>query len=108
MKLMIAIVNNDDAGFVNTGLVSEGYHITKVSSTGGFLMNGNSTFFIGTEDERVERALDIIRVHSKKRKKNIPTMFPIGNMNAVPSAGMEVSVGGATVFILDVEKFCFF
>ena len=69
MKLIIAIVNNDDAHFVNTGLTSEGFHITKVSSTGGFLLNGNSTFFIGTEDDRVERALEIIRVHSKKRVK---------------------------------------
>ena len=67
MKLIIAIVNNDDAHFVNTGLTSEGFHITKVSSTGGFLLNGNSTFFIGTEDDRVERALEIYS--GKKRIK---------------------------------------
>ena len=105
MKLIIAIVNNDDAHFVNTGLTSEGFHITKVSSTGGFLLNGNSTFFIGTEDDRVERALEIIRVHSKKRVKNIPTAMPIGTAGALGSSNTNVSVGGATVFIIDVEKF---
>ena len=99
------IVNNDDAHFVNTGLTSEGFHITKVSSTGGFLLNGNSTFFIGTEDDRVERALEIIRVHSKKRVKNIPTAMPIGTAGALGSSNTNVSVGGATVFIIDVEKF---
>ena len=100
MKLIIAIVNNDDAHFVNTGLTAEGYHITKISSTGG-----NSTFFVGTEDERVERALEIIRAHSKKRVKNIPTAMPLGTAGALGSSNTDVSVGGATVFIIDVEKF---
>ena len=105
MKLIIAIVNNDNAPFVNTGLTAEGYHITKISSTGGFLLNGNSTFFVGTEDERVERALEIIRAHSKKRVKNIPTAMPLGTAGALGSSNTDVSVGGATVFIIDVEKF---
>lgn len=105
MKLIIAIVNNDDAQFVNTGLTSEGFHITKVSSTGGFLMNGNSTFFVGVEDERVERALEIIRAHSKKRVKSIPSVMQAGQSNAFGFANTNVSVGGATVFIIDVEKF---
>ena len=66
MKLIIAIVNNDDAHFVNTGLTAEGFQITKISSTGGFLLNGNSTFFLGVEDARVDRALEIIKAHSKE------------------------------------------
>lgn len=108
MKLIIAIVNNDDAHFVNTGLTSEGFHITKISSTGGFLLNGNSTFVVGVEDERVDRALEIIRAHSKKRVKNIPTAMPIGSAGSLGATNTDVSVGGATAFILDVEKFyCF-
>jgi uncharacterized protein YaaQ len=106
MKLIIAIVNNDDAHFVNTGLTAEGYQITKVSSTGGFLLNGNSTFFVGVDDERVERALEIIKAHSKKRVKNIPTAMHMGSAGtSISSMNADVSVGGATVFILDVEKF---
>ena len=107
MKLIIAIVNNDDAHFVNTGLTAEGYQITKVSSTGGFLLNGNSTFLVGVDDERVDRAVEIIKTHSKKRVKNIPTStMPIGAAGApIASMNADVSVGGATVFILDVEKF---
>ncbi len=107
MKLIIAIVNNDDAHFVNTGLTAEGYQITKISSTGGFLLNGNSTFFVGVEDERVERALEIIKAHSKKRVKSIPSSMPIG-ASALSSRNTEVNVGGATVFIIDVEKFISF
>ena len=109
MKLIIAIVNNDDAHFVNTGLTSEGFQITKVSSTGGFLLNGNSTFFVGVDDSRVERALEIIKAHSKKRVKNIPTAaMPMGAADSVAPLNANICVGGATVFILDVEKFMHF
>lgn len=109
MKLIIAIVNNDDAHFVNTGLTSEGFQITKVSSTGGFLLNGNSTFFVGVDDNRVNRALEIIKAHSKKRVKSIPTAsMQMGAAGSVAPINADVCVGGATVFILDVEKFMHF
>lgn len=108
MKLIIAIVNNDDAHFVNTGLTSEGFQITKVSSTGGFLLNGNSTFFVGVDDSRVERAVEIIKAHSKKRVKSIPFTSMTGAAGAVAPANADICIGGATVFILDVEKFMHF
>jgi len=102
MKLIIAIVNNDDAHFVNTGLTSSGFHVTKISSTGGFLMNGNSTFLLGVENEEVDGALEIIKTHSKKRTQNIPTVMPGTNMYG--TANTKILVGGATVFVIDVEK----
>ena len=108
MKLIIAIVNNDDAHFVNTGLTSEGFQITKVSSTGGFLLNGNSTFFVGVDDSRVERALEIIKAHSKKRVKSLPSAtLPMGATGTAPM-NADICIGGATVFILDVENFMHF
>lgn len=97
MKLIIAIVNNDDSHFVNTGLTSSGFHVTKISSTGGFLMNGNSTFLMGIEDDKVDTALEVIRSHSHKRMQNVPTTIP-GATEA------SISVGGATVFVIDIEK----
>lgn len=103
MKLLIAIVNNDDAHYVNTALTSEGFHITKVSSTGGFLMNGNSTFLMGVEEKDIDRALETIKTHSKKREMNVPMTIP-GAPN-IYGGGNSVSVGGATVFIIDVEKY---
>ena len=98
MKLIIAIVNNDDAHFVNTGLTSD-----------GFLLNGNSTFFVGVDDSRVNRALEIIKAHSKKRVKSIPSAsMQMGAAGSVAPVNADVCVGGATVFILDVEKFIHF
>lgn len=104
MKLLLAIVNNDDAHFVNTSLTSEGFHITKISSTGGFLMNGNSTFLLGVEEKDMDRALEIIKTHSKKREMNVPMTIP-GNANIFGTGDAYVSVGGATVFVIDIEKY---
>ena len=47
MKLIIAIVNNDDSAVVSSSLTKEGFTVTKLSTTGGFLMVGNTTFLIG-------------------------------------------------------------
>lgn len=106
MKLILAIVNNDDAHFVNTSLTGAGFYVTKISSTGGFLLNGNSTFLLGVEENQLEEALNIIKAHSKKRVQNVPfSPASIGPMSGdIGSSSASVSVGGATVFILDVEK----
>ncbi|MDD7216584.1 MAG: cyclic-di-AMP receptor, partial [Oscillospiraceae bacterium] len=53
MKLLIAIVNNDDSAVVSSALTKEGYTVTKLSTTGGFLMVGNTTFLIGADDDKV-------------------------------------------------------
>ena len=103
MKLVIAIVNNDDAYSVSAGLSNEGFVVTKISSTGGFLMSGNTTFLIGVNDDQVQDVIDIIAKHSKKRKQMVPNnSFDVGMYSAFP---VEVTVGGATVFVMNVEHF---
>ncbi len=104
MKLLLAIVNKDDANYVNTGLNKSGYMVTKIASTGGFLKNGNTTFMIGVQDEEVDNVLEIISHFSKKRTVQMPTdtFYDPTNVLAMPQ---KVTVGGATVFILNVERF---
>ena len=102
MKLILAIVNNDDSATAASALTEEGFFVTKLSTTGGFLMVGNTTFLIGTQDEDAPRAIDILKRTCKTRKQtNAPTAsFGAGLRNmSLPS---EVSVGGATIFVLDV------
>ena len=101
MKLLLAIVNNDDAHLVNTNLSKEGFFVTKISSTGGFLMSGNSTFLMGVEDDQVEKAVAVIGKHSKKREQTVP-FNPHFQGDPLPATG-KVTVGGATVFVLNVE-----
>ena len=94
MKLILAIVNNDDAQRVSDALTRTGFMVTRLSTTGGFLMMGNTTFLIGTDEERVPMALGIMRQHCSTRTQ--------------PETGAirkdaPVTIGGATVFVLDVD-----
>ena len=104
MKLLLAIVNNDDAGYVNAELGKAGFMVTKIASTGGFLLKGNTTFMIGVEDEKVDTVIEIISKFSKKRTVPLST-DPVNNPAALSTVAAKVTVGGATVFVLNVERF---
>lgn len=103
MKLIYAIVNNDDARSVAFSLTKGGFSATKLASTGGFLMAGNTTFLICSENERVEEIIDIIRQNSHKRTQHISAAsYDTGGYAGFP---VEVTVGGATIFVTDIERF---
>ena len=104
MKLILAIVNNDDSHAVSSALTREGYSATKLSTTGGFLMAGNTTFLVGTDESKVEPVIEIIKQHSRKRNQMAPVL-PAHNAGVFATMPVEVVVGGATIFVLDVEKF---
>ena len=104
MKLVFAIVNGDDSQAVSKALMKAGFFATKLASTGSFLSAGNTTFLTCVEDHRVD---DVIRVieeksqsKSQKRKQFVPTGVGMGMDFPV-----EVEVGGATIFVTDVERF---
>lgn len=102
MKLLVAIINNDDIKALTKNLVKNKIYSTKLSSTGGFLSSGNTTLLIGCADDDVEKILDIIKENAKERKKVVPPTF---SQTIGYYAPVEVVVGGATVFVLDVEQF---
>lgn len=104
MKMIIAVVNSDDSNAVMRALTKNKFSVTKLATTGGFLMAGNTTFLIGVENEKVDEAIDIIASHSKKRKQVMPaaTSYGVGMYDPMP---IEVTVGGATIFVMDIERF---
>lgn len=59
--MMIVVIADDDADAVLKSLLEAEYRVTRLASTGGFLRRGNTTLMIGTDDERVDRALEVIR-----------------------------------------------
>ena len=85
MKLIIAIIHNEDNDRVSRMLTGENFRVTMIASTGGFLRSGRSTLLIGVEDERLERALQILRENCVTDKE-----------------GKEKK---AIVFVLNVEEF---
>ena len=105
MKLIIAIVNNDDSSTVQSALTEGGFFVTKLATSGGFLKKGNTTFFIGTNDDKVDPALEIIKAHARKRVEKEPTVPPTEMGEFFTPIIDDVLVGGATVFVVDVYSF---
>jgi len=104
MKLILAIVSNDDSSSVSNALTKENFQVTRLATTGGFLRAGNTTLITGTEDDLVEKCIALIGEESKRRTEIVPSTasYDIGRYASFP---IEVQVGGATIFVLDVEKF---
>ena len=103
MKLIIAIISKDDRGDVTHELISAKYSVTKIPTTGGFLSAGNVTLLVGTEREKVDTAIEIIKKNSRMRKELVPVTA--AECIGFVSLPVEVCVGGATIFVVDVDKF---
>jgi uncharacterized protein YaaQ len=106
MKLIMSIVNNDDARGLIQKLLEEGYRATRMATTGGFLREGNTTILSGVEDDQVASVMRIIRENCRTRMMYVNPLPPVAEPGAlsVPTP-VEVEVGGATVFVFDVERF---
>jgi uncharacterized protein YaaQ len=106
MKLIIAVVQDQDSNRLSDALIKANYRATKLASTGGFLRAGNTTFLVGTEDENIEPVMSIIKDNCKSRDQIVAPISPMGgNADSYVPYPVEVQVGGATVFVLPVENF---
>jgi uncharacterized protein YaaQ len=106
MKLIVAIVHNEDAGALVEALLEKDYRATRLHSSGGFLKQSNATILVGVEEAQVEEVLAIARQTCTARTQIVNPMPPIMEPGEffMPYP-LEVEVGGATVFVLPVERF---
>lgn len=107
MKLIIAVVQAEDAQRTVVALTDKGISSTRISSTGGFLQQGNVTLMIGIDEAQVQDALQIIHDNCHERSRYLTPVPPLAEpgeffMAAYP---VEVQVGGATVFVVTVDSF---
>lgn len=106
MKLVFAIVHDDDSSKITDELNANGFSVTKLCSTGGFLRSGNTTLLMGVEEDKVDMVIDIIEKKSKSRKQGIKgPVSPNGIGGVFVPNPVEVVLSGATVFVADVERF---
>jgi uncharacterized protein YaaQ len=92
MKLVIAVVQNEDADSIVESLLERQFRATRLASTGGFLRRGNTTLLIGVEDHDVETVLDVIRARARTRIRQ-------------DSAHGAVESAAATVFVIPLEDY---
>ncbi|MBV2197108.1 cyclic di-AMP receptor DarA [Bacillus velezensis] len=106
MKLIVAVVQDQDSNRLLKVLTDHNFRVTKLATTGGFLKSGNTTFMIRVEDIRVDKALSLIKENGCKRDQMIAPVSPMGgNADSYVPYPVEVEVGGATVFVLPVDEF---
>jgi uncharacterized protein YaaQ len=106
MKMVVAIVHNEDAGVLVDALLEHEFRATRLHSSGGFLKQSNATVMLGVEDGEVDEVLGIVRKNCHSRSQIVNPMPPIMEPGEffMPYP-LEVEVGGATVFVLPVERF---
>ena len=105
MKLVLAIVNDEDGNKVLNALSKAGFSVTKLATTGGFLKAGNMTLLIGIEDDKVDEVIGIIKDKSQRRKQITASPMPMGASASFTPYPIEIQIGGATIFVLDVDRF---
>ena len=106
MKLIIAIVQDEDASRLISHLMDAGFGVTKLATTGGFLRAGNTTLLVGVYDDKFDSAMHVIEKVCKTRKQMAAAPAPAGGVSGTYTPyPIEVTVGGATVFVLSVDQF---
>lgn len=85
MKMIITVLRDEDAESVSNALLKAEFRVTRIASTGGFFRRGSTTLMIGVMEERLEEAIDAIRLH------------------CAPS--IEPGLKRATLFVLNVAHF---
>ncbi len=122
MKLVVAIVQNEDADDLIDALTAAHYGATRLASTGGFLRQGNTTIIVGVPDEAVQNVLNIVATRPQgSRRQNITNPFPdntnipskkdkekaanpLEQVIAQVTAG-STTTGRATVFVLNLDRY---
>ena len=102
MKLIYVIVRNVDSAHVLEELNKKGFYVTKLSSTGGFLREGNTTLMIGTDEDKVDEVIEIVKKEVGPRQQILANPASPPNFN---STQVMVNIGGATIFVTDVDRF---
>ena len=107
MKLIYAIVRNDNEDDVMDALNKDHFQVTKLASTGGFLRKGNSTLMIATQDDKVDECIELIKKQCGKRQKitvNMPYVSGT-SMGTYTTMPMPLEIGGATIMVVDLDRF---
>jgi uncharacterized protein YaaQ len=106
MKLVIAVIQGTDAERLLEALTSRGFRATQINSAGGFLRESNVTLLIGVEDHQVKPVCDIIDRNAHSRRRFVNPLMPIAGVGEMYTAHpVEVTVGGANIFVVPVSRY---
>ncbi len=105
MKLIVAVVQDRDGDPAVKALNEKGYRVTRIGTTGGFLQQGNTTLLIGVDDNAVQNVTALLKTVCRRREIFMPVAVSGSDQAFALSNHIGVEVGGATVFVMDVDSF---
>ena len=108
MKLLVIITSKENAKKLKSELVADRFCLTKLASEGGFLEKKNTTFLVGVDDDKVDKALEVVKNNCKTKEMTItaPSVMSTGMESGLnPEGTTKIKIGGATVFVVDVDQF---
>lgn len=94
MKMILAIINSEDAEKLTEALLRADFGVTAMATIGGFLRRQYTTLLIGAEEDKVDKALELIKANTKPHKGRLPLSAGLGTQE----------IGAATVFVLNVSE----
>jgi uncharacterized protein YaaQ len=106
MNLIFAVIQDKDVENLLSALREGGYRSTQINSAGGFLRENNVTVLIGVDDLEVPDIVRIIKQNCYSRTQYVNPLLPIMEPGDfyLPDP-VEVQIGGAMVFVLEVERY---
>jgi uncharacterized protein YaaQ len=105
MLMVLAIVQNEDAGNLLDDLIARDYRATRIPTVGGFLQEGNVTVLAVIEDGQLEDVLGIIHANCHTRQHYVSAIPALSEASMITTSyPIEVEVGGATIFVFDVVR----
>ena len=105
MKLVIAVVQEADAEACCDALTSQGFVCTRMATHGAFLDTHNTTLMLGVDDVKVDEVISVLQQHARQRVTELHAAMAVpAPLGPVVSSNVEVEVGGATVFVLPMER----
>ncbi|MBI4927101.1 MAG: cyclic-di-AMP receptor [Anaerolineae bacterium] len=102
-NLLIAVVQSQDAEIARDALAKLGIMVERLPSTGGFLGRRNATLLVGLPEARREEAQEVLHDNCRQRVEFIAV--PLESAPLPLPTPTPITVGGATVFALEVEYY---
>jgi uncharacterized protein YaaQ len=106
MKLVVCVVHNRDRNRVTDELIKLGFKFTVIGSSGGFLREGNTTMLIGVDEDKLDQLKAVIHQNCEQREQMVNVApFDSGAPGGFLPTPIKVPVGGAVMFVMNVDEF---
>jgi uncharacterized protein YaaQ len=105
-RIVLMVVAQDDADALSNALIQAQFSVTRIGSTGGFLRKGSATLLSGVNHVDVDGVLEIVKSECQEREEMVPLQgLPLAGDAAFSSRIVQITAGGAVIFVLPVERF---